>query len=86
MKKIFIIYSVVATIAAGAAGATCFKLIDKIETQKFIITNLNEIAEMKQDRLDEYASKQITIDILNKQIKDAQDQLETLKSESDKSN
>lgn len=86
MKKILIIYSVVATIAAGAAGVTCFKLIDKIETQKFIITNLNEIAEMKQDRLDEYASKQITIDILNKQIKDAQDQLETLKSESDESN
>ena len=83
MKKILIIYSVVATIAAGA---TCFKLMDKIETQKFIITNLNEIAEMKQDRLDEYASKQITIDILNKQIKDAQDQLETLKNKSDDSN
>ena len=86
MKKKIINYSVVATITAGAAVSTCFKLMDKIETQKFIITNLNEIAEMKQDRLDEYASKQITIDILNKQIKDAQDQLETLKSESDKSN
>lgn len=86
MKKMMIIYSVVATIVAGAAGVTCFKLADKVEDQQFIIENLNTIVELKQDHLNDYASRKITIDILNKQIKDAQDQLETLKNESEESN
>lgn len=86
VNKILIVYSTVATIVAAASGISCFKLVNRLDDQVFINTNLEKIANMKQERLNDYASKKITLDILDKQIKDAQDQLETLKNEIDESN